>query len=270
MATAATLDEHLEPLRADPSHSAVLLDVDGVLAPIVRHADDAHVPEPTRVPLIAVAKRYGLVACVSRAPRHDRAADRLAGLDHLRRQPRRRGPARRRDRGRARPRGRGLVAAHATIGRARRWNDELHRLRVRAEDKDVIRAYHWRGAPDEARRRGGGARARRARRGRPGWSSHWGRKVLEVRPPVALNKGRGVEHLLEGTDITPPLYVGDDNTDLDAFEALRAAGGRRAPADRASASACAPTRRPPELEAQADVLVDGPVGVRALLSALAA
>ena len=65
MATAATLDELLERLRADPRHSAVLLDVDGVLAPIVRHADDAHVPEPTRVPLIAVAKRYGLVACVS-------------------------------------------------------------------------------------------------------------------------------------------------------------------------------------------------------------
>ncbi len=43
----------------------MLLDIDGVLAPIVRHADDAHVPEPTRVPLIAVAKRYGLVACVS-------------------------------------------------------------------------------------------------------------------------------------------------------------------------------------------------------------
>jgi trehalose 6-phosphate phosphatase len=65
VSTAATLAEHLEPLRSDPAHSAVLLDVDGVLAPIVRHADDAHVPEPTRVLLIAVAKRYGLVACIS-------------------------------------------------------------------------------------------------------------------------------------------------------------------------------------------------------------
>jgi trehalose-phosphatase len=59
------LTQHLEPLRADPSHSAVLLDIDGVLAPIVRHADDAHVPEPTRIALIAVARRYGLVACVT-------------------------------------------------------------------------------------------------------------------------------------------------------------------------------------------------------------
>src|SRR3954467_14457888 len=62
---AATLAEALQPLRADPARAAVLLDVDGTLAPIVRHADDAQVPEPTRVPLIEVAKRYGVVACVS-------------------------------------------------------------------------------------------------------------------------------------------------------------------------------------------------------------
>src|SRR6201747_1559067 len=63
--SAATLDDVLAPLLADPGRAAVLLDIDGTLAPIVRHADDAHVPEPTRLPLIAIAKRYGLVACVS-------------------------------------------------------------------------------------------------------------------------------------------------------------------------------------------------------------
>src|SRR3954452_2402529 len=65
VSVAAPLAEALEPLRADPSRSAVLLDVDGTLAPIVRHADDAHVPDATRLPLIQIAKRYGLVACVS-------------------------------------------------------------------------------------------------------------------------------------------------------------------------------------------------------------
>jgi trehalose 6-phosphate phosphatase len=62
---AATLVEALEPLRADPARSAILLDVDGTLAPIVRHASDAHVPEATRTLLIEVARRYGMVACVS-------------------------------------------------------------------------------------------------------------------------------------------------------------------------------------------------------------
>ena len=65
MSAAATLAEALEPLRADPARSAVLLDVDGTLAPIVRHADDAQVPEATRGVLIQVARRYGCVACVS-------------------------------------------------------------------------------------------------------------------------------------------------------------------------------------------------------------
>jgi hypothetical protein len=60
-----TLEELLRPLKAEPERSAVLLDVDGVLAPIVQHPDDAHMPESTRRPLIEVARRYGTVACVS-------------------------------------------------------------------------------------------------------------------------------------------------------------------------------------------------------------
>src|SRR3954453_23100129 len=60
-----TLQELLQPLISDPEHSAVLLEVDGVLAPIVEQPDDAHMPETTRRPLIEVAKRFGIVACVS-------------------------------------------------------------------------------------------------------------------------------------------------------------------------------------------------------------
>src|SRR5271165_2593011 len=65
VSTAATLVEALEPIRADPTRSAVLLDIDGTLAPIVRHAADAHVPEATRTLLIEIAGRYRLVGCVS-------------------------------------------------------------------------------------------------------------------------------------------------------------------------------------------------------------
>src|SRR3954463_13384460 len=38
---ALALAEALHDVRADPSRSAILLDVDGTLAPIFRHADDA-------------------------------------------------------------------------------------------------------------------------------------------------------------------------------------------------------------------------------------
>lgn len=51
-----------------------------------------------------------------------------------------------------------------------------------------------------------------------------GRKVLEVRPKVAWDKGRAVEHLLTALKLDEedvvPIYVGDDRTDEDAFRAL--------------------------------------------------
>jgi trehalose 6-phosphate phosphatase len=267
VATAATLDELLAPLRADPRHSAVLLDVDGVLAPIVRHADDAHVPEPTRVPLIAVAKRYGLVACIS--GRRATTARRIVSLGSITYVGNHGAEVLRG--GRTEVELDPEVASWSPRMEAwadEAWNEELHRLRVRAEDKDVIRAYHWRGAPDETAAEAA-VRKIAERAEKDGFVVHWGRKVLEVRPPVALNKGRGVEHLLDGTDISAALYVGDDNTDLDAFAALRRLAGD----GRLQAAACvgvASDETPPELEAQSDVLVDGPVGVRALLSALVA
>jgi trehalose 6-phosphate phosphatase len=267
VSAAATLDEHIAPLRADPARSAILLDVDGVLAPIVRHAEDAHVPEPTRVPLIAVAKRYGLVACVT--GRRATTARRIVSLGSITY---------------VGNHGAEVLRGGATeveldpevAAWSRRidewaqaaWNDRLHRLRIRAEDKDVIRAYHWRGAPDEAAAEAA-VRELADRAEADGLVVHWGRKVLEVRPPVALNKGRGVEHLLDGTKMVNAVYVGDDSTDLDAFESLRRLAGE----GRLENALCVGVRSdetPAELEAQADVLIDGPVGVRTLLSALAA
>ena len=63
--TSALLSDALAPLRANPSRAAVLLDIDGTLAPIVEYAAEAHVPENTQQLLIEIAKRYGVVACVS-------------------------------------------------------------------------------------------------------------------------------------------------------------------------------------------------------------
>ena len=41
---AEMLVEALEQVRSDPARSAILFDIDGTLAPIVRHAADASVP----------------------------------------------------------------------------------------------------------------------------------------------------------------------------------------------------------------------------------
>jgi trehalose 6-phosphate phosphatase len=267
VSAAATLADHLAPLRADPSRSAVLLDVDGTLAPIVRHAEDAHVPEPTRAPLIAVAKTYGLVACVT--GRRAAVARRIVSLGSITYVGNHgaeilRGGATEVE---LDPEVAEWSERMAEFSREA-WSEKLHRLRVRAEDKDVIRAYHWRGAPDEAAAEAA-VRELAQRAEAAGLVSHWGRKVLEVRPPVALDKGRGVEHLLADAGLVAATYVGDDNTDLDAF-----AGLRRLVADgRLQSALCVGVRSdetPRELQSQADLLVDGPAGVRTLLSALVA
>ena len=61
-------DELLRHLAETPERAAVLLDVDGVLAPIVPHPKDARVPDETRRELVRLAARYRLVACVSGRP----------------------------------------------------------------------------------------------------------------------------------------------------------------------------------------------------------
>jgi trehalose 6-phosphate phosphatase len=264
-----SLDDALAPLRADPDHAAVLLDVDGTLAPIVRHADDAHVPEPTRTPLIAVAKRYGFVACVS--GRRAAIARRIVSLGSITYVG---------NHGTEILRGGATevevdedVAAWALRVRAfaqARFaaSEELERLRVRGEDKEAIAAFHWRGAPDEAAAEAA-VRSLAEQAQEEGFNVHWGRKVLEVRPPVAMDKGRGIERLLRDAGMAVGLYAGDDATDLDAFRGLRDLVAQGA----LTSAVCVGVRSeetPAELEAQADVLVDGPAGVRRLLEALAA
>ena len=193
-----TLEELLRPLKAEPERSAVLLDVDGVLAPIVQHPDDAHMPESTRRPLIEVARRYGTVACVSGRRASD--ARRIVSLGSI-----------------------AYLGSHGSevlmpgaiapqLDRelqawTRRvqnfaedaFDERLRRLRVRLEDKEAIAALHWRGVPDEddaeAAIREVAGRAEKA-----GFTTHWGRKVLEIRPPVRIDKGAGIVSLLSSED----------------------------------------------------------------------
>src|SRR6202035_1574365 len=107
-----------------------------------------------------------------------------------------------------------------------------------------------------------------------GFVVHWGRMVLEVRPPVAVDKGLGVSALLQsavdregGTPIKCALYVGDDSTDIDAFRGLSALVDAGT-IERAVRVAVGSEETPPELAAQADLIIDGQGGVRALLEAL--
>ncbi|XP_042435978.1 probable trehalose-phosphate phosphatase 6 isoform X2 [Zingiber officinale] len=56
-----------------------------------------------------------------------------------------------------------------------------------------------------------------------------GRKVLEIRPTIKWDKGKALEFLLESLGFADcsnvfPVYIGDDNTDEDAFRVLHERG----------------------------------------------
>jgi trehalose 6-phosphate phosphatase len=265
--SSALLSEALGPLRADPARAALLFDIDGTLAPIVEHAADARVPERTRQLLTQIARKYGVVACVSgRRASEARAMVAIGTISYL--------------------------GSHGTEVLRAGWTEpvvdpgvedwterihdfareadtaELRRLRVRLEDKGPIVAFHWRGAPDEEAARGA-IDAIAARAESAGLRTHWGRKVLEVRPPVRIDKGAGIISFLAGTDVDVAMYVGDDATDLDAFHALvqLADEGRISRAIRVGVRS---DEGPSAIVDEADLVVDGPEGVTELLAALAA
>lgn len=263
--TSALLQAALAPLRTDPSGSAVLLDIDGTLAPIVDHAPDATVPEATRKLLITLARSYGLLACVSGRRASDaRAMVSIGAITYLG--------------------SHGAEVLHAgsiestldpalaewmpRVASFRREVDtlELHRHRVRVEDKGAIAAFHWRGAADEtAARAAVDELAERARAG--GFEVHWGRKVMEVRPPVRIDKGAGIANLLGDRGFAAALYAGDDVTDLDAFRTIR----ELAETGVVGSALCVGVRSddgPAQIEQAADLVVEGTEGMQALLAAL--
>ena len=100
------------------------------------------------------------------------------------------------------------------------WSDRLHAFAATVAWEDVERkpltvTFHYRRAEDESEAlRMLEAVATRARH--EGLIPKFGRKVLELRPPVGAHKGTAVAHLLGERGLERALYAGDDTTDLDA------------------------------------------------------
>ena len=126
-----------------------------------------------------------------------------------------------------------------------------------AERKPLSLSFHFRRADDEAAARAYLERVAEAAE-REGLVPRWGRKVLEVRPPVSADKGTAVTALVARAGVDRALYAGDDTTDIDAFRGLDGL-------DHAVRVAVDSGEAPAALVAAADLVVDGTDGVLALL-----
>jgi trehalose 6-phosphate phosphatase len=97
-----------------------------------------------------------------------------------------------------------------------------------------------------------------------GLAAEPGRLVIELRPG-GVDKGSALTGLVRETSARSDLYCGDDLGDLPAFAAVRTLRGEGIPG-------CAVASGSTESDvaaAEADLIVDGPAGVVALLNAIA-
>ena len=232
----------LERLAAEPQRAGLFVDFDGVLAPIVSRPDDAYPPPAALEELQRLVHRYALVAVVS-----GRAGDdvrRRVGVDGV-----------------------VSVGSHGLEldSRAGVWRTRIEAFANEADWDDTERkglavSFHYRRAEDEAAAveelENLAERARSV-----GLKARFGRKVLEVLPPIDANKGTAVRRLLADSNLHRALVAGDDTTDLDAFRALDGL-------ELAVRVAVAADESPPELRASADVVVGSTEEFLALMKTL--
>jgi trehalose 6-phosphate phosphatase len=231
----------LARLRDAPGSAAILLDVDGTLAPIVERPEDSAVPETTREVLRDLVGRYALVGVVTGRPGEvARALVRVDGIE--------------------------VAGIHGLelAPEADAWRERLRAFAATVdrpvEDKGLTVSFHYRTDPDPERSRVALEEVA-ARAGAEGLRARWGRMVLEVLPPIDADKGTAVEELLRRAGLGRALFAGDDTTDLDAFGAVeRLELGVKVAVDSAEA--------PPDLLSRADLVVAGTAGLVDLLRTL--
>lgn len=154
---------------------------------------------------------------------------------------------------------------------AARWRDRLTEVAsaaesiappgVTVENKGLAVTVHFRRAPEEAG--WATAFAEEAAR-RYGLVAHDGKMSVELRPPVATDKGTVIEELSAGFDAV--FFAGDDLGDVPAFEVL---GRLRHEGVTTLSVAVAGEETPIEVLSAADLTVDGPLGLFDLLHELA-
>lgn len=246
-------------LAADPARAALLSDFDGTLAPIVEDPAAARPAAGAPRLLQRLAAQLGRVGVISGRPaaflaEHLGAAGpdvALVGVYGLEE----------------------VVAGTVEVAAdARPWvnavADVIDRARAEApegvvvEAKHVTAVLHWRAAP-----RHGAWCQQAAHR----WASETGlvvvpaRMAVELRPPVAVDKGTVVGDLAAGYGVV--VYAGDDAGDLPAFDALdRLAEAGGAVVVRV---VVADVETPAELVARADVVLSEPAAWVEVLQAVA-
>ena len=258
MAQPLTSIEPLLPLLRERPFG-VLSDIDGTLAPIVPRPEDARVPAETRALLRGLIEKGVRVALVT--GRSLEAARAMTGVE---------GAAFAAEHGlrlwidgrlEAVP---GLAEYEALAGQAQAElrQTELHVPGVQVENKGALLAVHYRRAKEPRAAREAVLAAVRGSTTAQRFRLHEGRMVVELRPPLDVDKGTTAQTLIARLGLRGAVALGDDITDIDMFSAV---GRGRAQGLAAVTVAVVSEEATPELLRAADYSLEGTEGVRRLL-----
>ncbi len=242
------IERVVKELAAHAPRAGVFLDLDGTLAPIVARPELARILPEIQPVLSRLAKRLEVVAVVSGRP-SSQVRDLVDGNDVV------------------------VVGTHGLEGEPPMAAEVLAEIEVVAapvgawvEPKGAAAAVHFRGLEDPEAAEAASADALAALAAARGLEILPGKRILELMPAGRPRKGGALERLARERTLRGILFAGDDVGDLDAFAALsrlRANG----------LWTCGVVARgrdtPPEVEAVADLVVDGPLGVAAMLASIA-
>jgi trehalose 6-phosphate phosphatase len=253
----------LSALVRDPRHALLAFDFDGVLSPIVAEPDQAQPLPGIFRALAGVGQRVGSVAIITGRPvsfvtartgfAELAAVPGFAIYGHYGLERWRAGTTQRGEQA-----GGDIAAVRAELA------DLVRQSPVAAdswiEDKGSAVAVHTRRAADPAAALAALEEPVRALAARHHLHVEPGKLVLEIRPP-GINKGDVLREIAGQQGTGSVLYAGDDLGDLSAFavvDEFRAAG-------RPGVKVCSASAEAPQVAAAADLVVDGPPGVRELL-----
>jgi trehalose 6-phosphate phosphatase len=133
------------------------------------------------------------------------------------------------------------------------------------EDKGVMLGLHFRSAADPDRARESLDRLAAELASTYGLTRAGGRLAFELRPPIAFAKSQVVLDRSREAGLSAAMFIGDDRVDISAFDALDELENEGV---RVARVAVRSPEAPTELLDRADLIVDGPTGVVALLRGL--
>lgn len=242
------IDRVATELAARAPRAGVFLDLDGTLAPIVARPELTRILPEVRPTLARIARRLDVVAVISGRPSGQ--VRELVDVDGV-----------------------VIVGTHGLEDEQPLPAGVLEEIEAAAaavgawvEPKGAAAAVHFRGLedPEAAETASAGTLAVLA-------ATHDleivpGKRILELTPAGRPRKGGAVERIARERRLEGVFFAGDDVGDLDAFAAL---DRLRAEGLWTCGVAARGSDTPPEVMSAADLVVDGPGGMAALLSSIA-